>query len=154
MLRGDRSDSGFTVIEVVIAIAIAGLIMVLVFLGAAQLSSGRRDNERKADAARVLNATRQWVNNNNGTMPTSGDMGTIVSSYITLPGASFYVPSTTNTWTVSFMPKNGGAVDGIIYVYAPAVCNNSNGSLAAPAGSRQIAVVVYQENGGSYCVAQ
>lgn len=55
---------GFTIIEVMIVLAIAGLIMVLVFITASQSSANRRDSQRKAYARQVVEALEEFYKNN------------------------------------------------------------------------------------------
>lgn len=62
-----KKQKGFTLIEIVIVLAIAGLIMVVVFLAVQGAQRGRRDNERKQATARLLAAAEQAASNNNGT---------------------------------------------------------------------------------------
>jgi prepilin-type N-terminal cleavage/methylation domain-containing protein len=63
--------SGFTLIEVVIVLAIAGLIMVVVFLAVGGAQRGRRDTERSNAAARLIAAAEQTMANNGGTVPAN-----------------------------------------------------------------------------------
>lgn len=48
--------SGFTIIEVVLALAIAGLIFLMVFIALPALQRNRRDSQSKQDLAKVLSA--------------------------------------------------------------------------------------------------
>ena len=64
-------SQGFTLIEVVIVLAIAGLIFVIVFLAVQGAQRGRRDNERSAAAGRLIAAAEQFSSNNNGTLPAA-----------------------------------------------------------------------------------
>lgn len=58
---------GFTLIEVVIVLAIAALIMVIVFVAVQGALMGRRNDQRRSDARRVLAA----VESNPGIYPTN-----------------------------------------------------------------------------------
>lgn len=68
-------EDGFTIIEVVLVLAIAGLIFLVVFLALPQLQRSRRDTQRRNDAGRVLAALENYSSNQNGNYPaaTSGD---------------------------------------------------------------------------------
>jgi prepilin-type N-terminal cleavage/methylation domain-containing protein len=59
-----KEKSGFTVIEVMIVLAIAALIMLLVFEGLSELRKSYRDHDRKSYAADVLAATNEYYKNN------------------------------------------------------------------------------------------
>jgi prepilin-type N-terminal cleavage/methylation domain-containing protein len=59
-------QSGFTIIEIMIVLAIASLIMLLVFEGVTQLQRNRRDAQRKSYARQVLAALIDYESNNLG----------------------------------------------------------------------------------------
>src|SRR6266567_4574959 len=73
-------NQGFTIIEVLIVLAIAGLIMLIVFLAVPALQRNSRNTSRKNDTARIATAIGNFVSNNNGTAPTDtlADLGTIL----------------------------------------------------------------------------
>ncbi len=48
------NKKGFTLIEVVLVLAIGGLIFLLAFLAFQQVSTNRRDTQRRSDAARLI----------------------------------------------------------------------------------------------------
>ena len=60
---------GFTIIEVVLVLAIAGLIFLMVFVAVPALQRNQRDVQRKNDAARVKDAIERYRSNNKGKMP-------------------------------------------------------------------------------------
>lgn len=70
-LNKKNEQTGFTIIEVVLVLAIAGLIFVVVFLALPQLQRSRRDTQRRSDAGRVLAELENYAGNNNGAYPTS-----------------------------------------------------------------------------------
>jgi len=63
-----RNESGFTIIEVLIVLAIAGLILLIVFLAVPALQRNSRNNGRKNDSARVASELANFASNNNGTL--------------------------------------------------------------------------------------
>lgn len=75
---------GFTLIEVVIVLAIAALILVIVFLAVAGAQRGRRDEANAQAAGRLLSQIEQCASNNNGACPapplTSGYLTNIKTS--------------------------------------------------------------------------
>lgn len=76
----NRKDQGFTIIEVMIVLAIAALIMLIVFLAVPNLQRNSRNTGRKSDAGRVGTAATNFVSNNNGTLPgAAADAGTILT---------------------------------------------------------------------------
>src|ERR1039457_1260562 len=65
----EKTDKGFTIIEVMIVLAIAGLILLIVFLAVPALQRNARNTQRKNDVAGVLAAVSEFTNNNNGSLP-------------------------------------------------------------------------------------
>jgi prepilin-type N-terminal cleavage/methylation domain-containing protein len=63
-VKTGHGQSAFTIIEVMIVLAIAGLIMVLVFIAVPQAAASRRDSERKAYAQQVYQAMEEYYKNN------------------------------------------------------------------------------------------
>jgi prepilin-type N-terminal cleavage/methylation domain-containing protein len=53
-------DRGFTIIEVLIVLAIAGLIMLMVFLAVPKLQASARDSRRRTDLTLFYNAVREY----------------------------------------------------------------------------------------------
>lgn len=64
-----HKKEGFTIIEVVLVLAIAALIMLLVFLAWPALQRGQRDQGRKADIGLVGSAVGTYKTNNRGKLP-------------------------------------------------------------------------------------
>jgi prepilin-type N-terminal cleavage/methylation domain-containing protein len=63
---------GFTLIEVVIVLAIAALIMVVVFFAVQGAQRSQRNDARKNAASRVIAASSSFQGNNNGTFVNNG----------------------------------------------------------------------------------
>lgn len=61
-----KKTEGFTIIEVLIVLAIAGLIMIIVFLAVPALQRNSRNTQREADASKVASAISQCLANRNG----------------------------------------------------------------------------------------
>ena len=59
-----RNKHGFTIIEVVLVLAIAGLIFIMVFIALPALRQGQRNTQRKRDAAQIVTAMQQWYTHN------------------------------------------------------------------------------------------
>jgi len=87
-----NSRSGFTIIEVLIVLAIAGLIMLIVFLAVPALQRNSRNTQRKNDVATYLSAVNEYITNNNGKMPTTADNVTTIND---LANTGFYTEPTT-----------------------------------------------------------
>ena len=90
MLNKLRTQKGFTIIEVVLVLAIAGLIFLVVFLALPQLQRSRRDTQRRSDLGRILASLETYAGNHNGEYPkdtstsfgnTKSDEGTFLGTY-------------------------------------------------------------------------
>ena len=87
-----NNKKGFTIIEVVLVLAIAGLIFLMVFIALPALQRSQRNTRRRQDMARILSAFNDYQANNNGKMPgTSGSnretqMDNFVQKYIGATG--------------------------------------------------------------------
>ena len=62
-----NNKKGFTIIEVVLVLAIAGLIFLMVFVALPALQRSQRDTARRNDLARVDTSLVQYQTNNQGT---------------------------------------------------------------------------------------
>lgn len=71
-----KQNKGFTIIEVLIVLAIAGLIILIVFLAVPALQRNSRNTSYRSEASQLLAGTTEFVNNNNGTLPTASGSGT------------------------------------------------------------------------------
>lgn len=70
--RGTRS--GFTIIEVVLVLAIAGLIFLMVFIALPALQRSQRDTQRRNDIGKITSQILQYQTNNNGRLPKDGSV--------------------------------------------------------------------------------
>ena len=160
-----RNQSGFTIIEVLIVLAIAGLILLIVFLAVPALQRSQRNTSRKNDAARVSAAVTSFVSNNNGTLPaTTGDLQTLfndagtlgqyssISTYSTTPPAASGA-ATTNTFYIS--------TAGVTYVAPTATgntfildeqqtCGNASGTTAAGTSRQAALLYTVEPNSGNW----
>ena len=73
MTKINSNKKGFTIIEVVLVLAIAGLIFMMVFIALPALQRSQRDTQRSNDVARVQTALNNYQANNRGAIPTDGN---------------------------------------------------------------------------------
>jgi prepilin-type N-terminal cleavage/methylation domain-containing protein len=78
-------NSGFTIIEVALVLAIAGLIFLVVFLALPALQNSQKDTARKQDVGRVVSALQSYMADNQGSLDSLTTNGAEVSYS---PGAS------------------------------------------------------------------
>ena len=67
-----NKEKGFTIIEVVLVLAIAGLIFLVVFLALPALQQSQRDNARRQDVGKVVSAVQSYLADNKSQMPADG----------------------------------------------------------------------------------
>lgn len=77
-----RKQAGFTIIEVVLVLAIAGLIFLMVFIALPALQRGQRDTQRRNDVTRFSAQVTQYQTNNKGDVPATFTTAT-AASFIT-----------------------------------------------------------------------
>lgn len=66
-----KNKKGFTIIEVVLVLAIAGLIFLMVFIALPALQRSQRNTQREDDLSRFVTAVNDYQSNNNGKTPFS-----------------------------------------------------------------------------------
>ena len=152
-----KRQEGFTIIEVLIVLAIAGLIILIVFLAVPALQRNSRNTQRKNDVAGVGGALTEYINNNNGAIPAtcSGD-ATTGSGCGTTFANNFKTSLYDKTSTTNFkFTKQASAVvpspvtsADILEVYNYAKCIN-NAPTAQDATNRSIIALYAVESGGS-----
>lgn len=55
-----RNPKGFTIIEVLIVLAIAGLILLIIFMAIPSVRAAQRDNQRRRDLAKFFAAVKEY----------------------------------------------------------------------------------------------
>ena len=148
-----NNKKGFTIIEVVLVLAIAGLIFLMVFLALPALQRSQRDTQRKNDASRLRAAVTDYTSNNRGNLPWNGAnlKSDFISKYITTNNTTtFNDPSTNSEYKVA---SATGATDAPGELGRMKVSNNAKcGTDGAIVAGNGIAVSVKTENGVANCV--
>lgn len=165
-----KKKSGFTIIEVVLVLAIAGLIFIMVFAALPALQRNQRDTDRKNDVARVLAALQSYQSNNRGYLPTNSQAdlesfakyleGTYRAGSGTAPNAVPAGVELAGGKVVTFLNGPSGSLNvkdnqktETLNVYRAAKCGASAG-VVEPGSSRQVAVLIKLETGDAvYCSA-
>lgn len=73
-VNNTNAQKGFTIIEVVLVLAIAGLIFLMVFIALPALQRNQRDTARKSDVSTVSSAVNSFTGNNRGSYPTDAQL--------------------------------------------------------------------------------
>ena len=156
------NKQGFTIIEVMIVLAIAALILLVVFLAVPALQRSQRNSARKNDAARMSAAAIEYVSNNNGVLPSTGpncdsikNSAATLSQYSSLAAsctaaATFAGTPAANTMYLVTLAANGTAGTATTNVMALATkgsCSGNNAVTFDSANSRKMALLYTVESG-------
>lgn len=151
MTNKNLRDDGFTIIEVLIVLAIAGLIMLIVFLAVPALQRNARNTTRKSDVSSLASAISEYVNNNDGQLPnTGGNCGTASNCpFISNWKPGYYtageVNYTDNTASGQML-GDPGSVDKIA-IASYMTCSGEQAT-SSGASARSVAIVYDVETGG------
>ena len=166
-ISSGRKQQAFTIIEVVLVLAIAGLIFLMVFIALPALQRSQRDAQRKNDITRVVAATAQIRANNRGRIPDSTEGSrtfndVLRGNYLTAGGDQFKDPDGSEyffvdaTWpprydsSESFVRKDPTGLS-IIYTYPRR--SKCEGDLVVRTNALNDHVfLIVLESGGIYCV--
>ena len=98
-----KTKKGFTIIEVVLVLAIAGLIFLMVFVALPALQRSQRDTQRRDDMARFLSQLQQYQSNNRNKVPgnTTSEWTNFITAYLTNSGTDTFSDPDGTPYTVS-----------------------------------------------------
>ncbi|HRN90594.1 MAG TPA: type II secretion system protein [Candidatus Saccharibacteria bacterium] len=154
-----QKEKGFTIIEVVLVLAIAGLIFLMVFIALPALQRSQRDSQRKGDLSRAQTALTNYSSVNRASVPKANvnDLNSFTTNFLKAEGDSFADPSGNDyVWNVTKNP--GDTIDAsfdadnpTIYYTLGAKCG-TDGATTETAGSRIAAMQMKLEGGGVACV--
>ena len=142
-----QAQKGFTIIEVVLVLAIAGLIFLMVFIALPALQRNQRDGARKSDVSTIAAGVTQYTANNRGAFPNTAQLDS-------------YVKDVSDNTTLVEVKTTAGAQnitpeDGKVIIVQKTKCGAATGeSIALTAGTtRQYTVITKLEGGGGapYC---
>lgn len=138
-----QNQKGFTIIEVVLVLAIAGLIFLMVFVALPALQRNQRDTARKNDASTVVAAINSFKSNSRGELP---DQGELIDYVDTL--SEYDKEDAISVRDNAALPSEDG-FDEILVIEG----HKCDGGKAVPGTSRQMAVLLRLEsgNGAVYC---
>lgn len=170
-----NNHEGFTIIEVLIVLAIAGLILLIVFLAVPALQRNATNTNIKNDASSIAAAVSEYENNNSGALPAvisadsgvsgtyflcgAGDTSGCTASGITDSPAQFKV----GQYSAAGMGKSGangdfsfqtegtslGTTYDQLFIESGATCSG-NAVVTTGASSESIAIAYNIESGNGY----
>lgn len=163
-----NSRPAFTIIEVVLVLAIAGLIFLMVFIALPALQRNQRDTQRKNNISLLKDAIERYKANNKGKLPWlygvpgSQNTNNFGSNYLKW-GTEFKDPSGISL-ELSVNNPSVGKVEGWVHpgyaVYVNGFGLNyiflfvgykCNGRTSTPAGQNNYTILYALEGGGSVC---
>lgn len=175
--KNTNSKKGFTIIEVVLVLAIAGLIFLMVFIAYPALRRSQSDTQRRNDFSRLISQLSQYKANNRSvptdfnsikkfrntyldgdfTGTTAGELDTAGKysnndKFLDPDGEAYRIQNPTETIPTG-TNGTGGAVDETtvthkLYYYNKAKCSGEN--VVASPGKNDVAIQYRMEN-GIYC---
>jgi prepilin-type N-terminal cleavage/methylation domain-containing protein len=146
-LQKSKSE-GFTIIEVMIVLAIAGLIILIVFLAVPALQRNSRNTQRKNDASHLAGLVSEWQSNNAGKTPTAFGTGATSIDISTENFAIITKPTTITAYPTTGTAPTAPTADNVA-VYSKATCNGNDPQTTASARS----IVVWYGLEGSTATA-
>lgn len=146
-----RKQEGFTIIEVLIVLAIAGLILLVVFLAVPALQRNSRNTQSKSAAAAVLATTNEFVSSNNGAQPTAVN---ILNGTITVSSTAAGTTSVTGKTQGGYTASVGTAMPTTPGTYVLYLNRKCNGNAFATTATNRAFAVGYVIETASGTVAQ
>lgn len=161
-----RKKTGFTIIEVSLVLAIAGLILVMAFIAFPALQRSQRDAQRKSDVLTFVEAIKKYQENNRGALPKDTTLadghclvddiacGKVWRDFVTkYIGDNFSDPIGGTYQFYADKCDNGCEFleDSwpLIEIYIQATCDGSE--VKRSSNSRNLAVRLELEGGGRFC---
>lgn len=83
-----KRAQGFTIIEVMIVLAIAGIILLIVFLAVPALQRNNRNTQRNNDVSVLVGGMSEFASNNRGNFPTAWATNQFTGAAGTIPASA------------------------------------------------------------------
>ncbi len=148
----------FTIIEVVLVLAIAGLIFLMVFIALPALQRSQRDAQRKRDVDRALAAVQRYRTNNRS-LPNGTVWNNILRAQYLFNGEEsfrdpdgnhyYFYARPTGILPTERVPEDA-AVSRILYTLHSRCTDTGNTESAV--GNHLVSLQIVLESGGVYCV--
>lgn len=130
---------GFTLIETVMVLAIAGLILVVVFMAVGGAQRANRDTQRVNEAGLIASAMESYARNNNGKYPAAS---TDVAGYVAKIVDVDTKKAPTFAANIATADANSGEIFGSGFICGA-------GGTFASGSSRNYAITYYSEQAGA-----
>ncbi len=155
-----NSMKGFTIIEVVLVLAIAGLIFLMVFIALPALQRGQRDSQRKSDVSRINTQISNYASSNRGSIPSTTNMVTATTGFVArylggssaTAGSEYQDPKTGNGYTITTATTGDPQVGEINY-QTNVLCGTDGQTTGTGASARSYVLRIKLENQNSpHCI--
>lgn len=144
------NQSGFTIVETIIVLAVAGLMLLLIFYAIPSLQRNGRNNQRKQDVSTLLQAVSHYEVDNSANFPPS------------VVAMMKYSPQGLNLYTVGNVHLNPGPTAATpvlntddVEIYNFETCSTSTiGSTNSQGADYSNIVALYAVEGGGGAVSE
>ena len=154
MSKQDVKQKGFTIIEVVLVLAIAALIFLMVFIALPALQRNQRDTARKEELGKVISAVTTWQSTHRGASPEANDIDSF-AKYVdgSAKDGQIQLATTAVKFIGTQTTGTGGASTDVIVLAPKTSCNDDGVAFANRAKTaRSMAAIVQMESGSVfYC---
>lgn len=150
---GLSESKGFTIIEVLIVLAIAGLILLIVFLAVPALQRNSRNTQRRNEVAAALGAVNEYVANSGGTLPSTDAAFNTAFTNANVD-FKFYTPANVtydySATVPASVPTNTNVNNVVVYTFLK--CSGNNATTTG-ASSRSV-IALFAVEGSSTSIQQ
>ena len=142
-----KKEKGFTLIEIVLVLAIAGLLLVIVFLAVSGAQKSRRDTQRKNDLAQIASQVEAYASNTGGTYPANqAAFANVLTNTYKLANAKDPLTGTVYNYAALATPS-GSIPAGVGYTLGAAGVTSCNGSPMTSARTFKVTMGLEQGQG-------
>lgn len=133
----NKRDNGFTIVEIMIVMAIIGMMLLAMLLVVPNLRRNARNKQRRDDVGSLISALSEYTSSNSGALPAAASdfTGNAKLSYYDAATEVNYVNSST---AVTSAP---GTDANVVYIRNFAKCNGN--AIQSTAGATRRNVVAY-----------
>lgn len=119
-----RYKNAFTVVELVVVIAVIGILATITAVGYTKLQRDTRDTERESDIA-IIESGLETFYEKNGRYPYSGEINDVsfLNNTLSLPASALKAPGSASANSVSYSTSSSPSTTQ--YLYYPRYSNNA-----------------------------
>lgn len=147
-MKNVTKQKGFTIIEVVLVLAIAGLIFLMVFIALPALQRSQADTARRQDVGKLTSEITTYQTNNRGAVPDFANNKPSFATFRTQYLDGSFTDPTGPAYTIVYTPPTQV---GQIQYQLGATCDSTSDNGYKSAGARQVAAIIYLSSGATFC---